>query len=94
MFIKVLMFIHKPINTKIMTKNQLLDTIANLGHKPIAFDPIPVENDGDELTKAINDPIYHDNHWDLHEDVDGEALQKFWEDATEDLESDVDSFTE
>lgn len=75
-----------------MTKNQLIETIANLGHKPVAFEPIPVEDDNDELTRAINDPIYHDNQWDLHESVDGEALAKFWDDASKDLEA--DSFTE
>jgi len=69
-----------------MTKNQLLDAIINLGHKPVAFEPIPVESDDDELTRAINDPIYHDNHWDLHEDVDGEALEKFWDEAARDEE--------
>jgi hypothetical protein len=75
-----------------MTKNQLLETIANFGRKPVAFEPIPVEDDNDELTRAINDPIYHDNQWDLHESVDGEALEKFWDDASKDLEP--DSFTE
>ncbi len=75
-----------------MTKNQLLGTIINLGRKPVEFEPIPVENDDDELTRAINDPIYHDNQWDLHEIVDGAALEKFWDDASRDLEA--DSFTE
>ena len=77
-----------------MTKHQLLETITNFGRKPVAFDPIPVESDDDELTKAINDPIYHDNHWDLHENVDGEALEKFWENAADDIEPGGESFTE
>ncbi len=77
-----------------MTKNQIIETIANLGRKPVAFEPIPVENDNDELTRAINDPIYHDNQWDLHEAVDGEALEKFWDDATKELQPEADSFTE
>ncbi len=70
-----------------MTKNELLDTIANFGHKPVAFEPIAELGDGDELAVAVNDPIYQDNQWDLHEDVDGEALAQFWDDATKDLES-------
>jgi hypothetical protein len=75
-----------------MTKNQFLDTIINFGRKPVAFEPIPAEDDNDELTRAINDPIYHDNQWDLHESVDGEALEKFWDEASKELEP--DSFTE
>lgn len=90
------MFIHNQLKQKVMTKNQLLDSITRFGRKSIAFEPIPVEveNDGDELTQAINDPIYHDNHWDLHENVDGEALEKFWSDATKELGPDADSFTD
>lgn len=71
-----------------MTKNELLETITNFGHKPVAFEPV-AETDDDELTRAINDPIYHDNNWDLHEDVDGEALAQFWEDAAKELNADV-----
>ncbi len=78
------MLIRKPINKKIMTKQDFLDTLTHIGRKQVAFDPIPIETDDDELTRAINDPIYHDNHWDLHEDVDGEALEKFWDEATQD----------
>ncbi|HKX24581.1 MAG TPA: hypothetical protein VJM46_05050 [Candidatus Saccharimonadales bacterium] len=70
-----------------MTKNELIETIANFGHKPVTFEPVAELNDGDELTQAINEPIYHDNNWDLHEAVDGEALAQFWDDATKDLES-------
>jgi hypothetical protein len=75
-----------------MTKNQLLETITNFGRKPVEFEPIPVEDDDDELTHAINDPIYQDNQWDLHEVVDGEALEKFWDEASKDIKA--DSFTE
>lgn len=70
-----------------MTKNELLETITHLGQKPIAFEPAIELNDGDELTAAINEPIYHDNNWDLHEAVDGEALAQFWDDATKDMDS-------
>ena len=74
-----------------MTKNDLLNTITHLGHKPVAFEPAAVDDDDDELTKAINDPIYHDNQWDLHEDVDTEALAQFWESAANDLENEPES---
>jgi hypothetical protein len=67
-----------------MTKQELLDTITHFGRKQVAFEPIQQETDDDELTRAINDPIYHDNHWDLHEEVDGEALEKFWDEAASD----------
>lgn len=70
-----------------MTKNELLETITHFGRRPVAFEETPIENDGDELTKAINDPIYHDNQWDLHEDVDTEALARFWENAANDLDA-------
>lgn len=69
-----------------MTKQDLLDTITHFGRKQVAFEPIQQETDDDELTRAINDPIYHDNHWDLHEDVDAEALEKFWDEASKDVE--------
>ena len=77
-----------------MTKHELLETITHLGRKQVAFETIPTDTDNDELTQAVNDPIYHDNHWDLHETVDPEALEKFWDDAAKDLGSDGASFTE
>ena len=42
-----------------MTKNELLETITHLGRRPVTFEAAPIDDDGDELTKAINDPIYH-----------------------------------
>ena len=68
-----------------MTKQNLLDAITHFGRKQVAFEPIQQENDDDELTSAINEPIYHDNHWDLHDDVDAEALEKFWDEASKDV---------
>lgn len=88
------MFIHTNQTQKVMTKHQLLNTITHFGRRSIAFEPIPVEDDGDELTQAVNDPIYHDNHWDLRESIDGEALEKFWSDATKELGPEGDSFTD
>jgi hypothetical protein len=74
-----------------MTKNELLETITHFGHRPVAFEPITDEAGDDELTQAINEPIYHDNNWDLHEAVDGEALASFWDSATKELEADAAS---
>ena len=88
------LFSKKHTKQKNMTKQELLDTISHLGRKQVAFEPVQHENDDDELTRAINDPIYHDNQWDLHEDVDGEKLAEFWDEATKELEPEADSFTE
>ena len=65
-----------------MTKHDIFNTILSFGRKPVSFEPVAELSEGDELTKAINEPIYHDNHWDLHEEVDGEALAKFWDEAS------------
>jgi len=59
--------------------------------KPVAFEPVSDDDLDDELTKAINEPIYHDNNWDLHEAVDGEQLEKFWDDATKELETEPEN---
>lgn len=69
-----------------MTKNELLATITHFGRRPVTFEEAPIDDDGDELTRAINEPIYHDNTWDLHEEVDTEALAAFWEHAANDTE--------
>lgn len=68
-----------------MTKHDIFNTIFHLGRKPVVFEPVTEFDEGDELARALNDPIYHDNHWDLHEEVDGEALAKFWDEASKDL---------
>lgn len=53
-------------------------------HKQMKF--APVEDDDDELSEFIkNDPLAHDNVWDLHEALDGEKLEAFWTDAVKDL---------
>jgi len=83
------MLIHNQTKQKVMTKQELLDTITHFGRKQVAFEPIQQETDDDELTRAINDPIYHDNHWDLHETVDGEALEEFWDQAAKEVEPEV-----
>ena len=75
------------ITKNIKTMNNLLKNLTIFGRKPIAFEPIPIENDDDELARAVNDPIYHDNHWSLRDDVDSEALGQFWDDTAKDLEA-------
>ncbi len=53
-------------------------------HKEMKF--APIEEDDDELSDFIkNDPLAHDNVWDLHEMLDGERLEAFWSDALREL---------
>jgi hypothetical protein len=50
----------------------------------IQLQPQPIEDD-DELLKAIkNDSKSRDDAWELAEYGDGEALEKFWEEAAQD----------
>jgi hypothetical protein len=63
-------------------------------HKEMRF--APVDEDDDELSEFIkNDPLAHDNMWDLHESIDPDKLDAFWTDAVKELEpleaeSDID----
>ncbi|HKX73334.1 MAG TPA: hypothetical protein VJM32_04940 [Candidatus Saccharimonadales bacterium] len=53
-------------------------------HKEMKF--APIEEDNDELSEFIkNDPLTHDNEWDLNEVLDGEKLEAFWSDALSEL---------
>lgn len=55
-----------------------------LPHKEMKF--APVEDDDDELSEFIkNDPLAHDNMWDLQEPLDPQALESFWADAVREL---------
>jgi hypothetical protein len=55
-------------------------------HKEMKF--APIEEDDDELSEFIkNDPLAHDNEWDLHESLDGSKLEAFWTDALNELGS-------
>lgn len=52
--------------------------------KRLSFQPVPVQND--ELLDSITgDPRRHDNQWQLHEDIDADALAHFWDQALQDL---------
>ena len=62
----------------------------------IQLQPEPI-NEDDELAQAINDdPIVHDNNWQLTEYPDGEAIEHFWQEVAEDIHKDPDwyDFTE
>jgi hypothetical protein len=49
----------------------------------------PVVADDDELSQAIeNDPIDHDNTWELVERPDPGKLEAFWTQVVEDVKSD------
>jgi hypothetical protein len=53
-------------------------------HKEMKF--APVEEDDDELSEFIkNDPLAHDNQWDLQESIDPAQLEAFWADAVKEL---------
>lgn len=53
-------------------------------HKEMKF--APIEEDDDELSEFIkNDPLAHDNQWDLNESLDGTKLEAFWADALSEL---------
>lgn len=65
-----------------MTNNLLQDLVP---HKQMKFAPVE-DDDNDELSEFIkNDPLAHDNQWDLHEQIDGEQLEAFWSDALHEL---------
>ncbi len=55
-----------------------------LPHKEMQF--APVQEDDDELSEFIkNDPLAHDNKWDLQEAIDPDQLEAFWNDALKEL---------
>ncbi|HEX6258108.1 MAG TPA: hypothetical protein VFZ48_01355 [Candidatus Saccharimonadales bacterium] len=54
-------------------------------------------DDGDELAQAItDDPVLHDNNWELTETPDADALVAFWDEVATDIRKDPDwnDFTE
>lgn len=54
-------------------------------HHEMQFAPVP-NDDGDDLTRDINnDPERQDDKWQLKEDLDGDKLARFWDDALQDL---------
>lgn len=62
--------------------NKLIQLVPQ---KQMQFEPIPVDDD-DDLSKAINDdPITHDDQWDLTDSIDAEKLDAFWDDALREI---------
>lgn len=58
--------------------NKLLQLIPQ---KQMQFAPVP-QDDDDDLSRAIkDDPITHEDNWDLTDSIDAEKLDKFWEDT-------------
>jgi len=54
----------------------------------------PVRDDGDELTQAIvQDPVEHDNDWELSERPDTQELEKYWVQVEEDVRNDPEWVT-
>lgn len=52
--------------------------------------PIPTD-DGDELTRAIvQDPIAHDDNWELSERPDTDELESYWQHVEEDMQNDLE----
>lgn len=46
----------------------------------------PVQEDDDELSKAIQDDnARQEDNWDLTDDLDGDKLAAFWDEAVKDL---------
>ena len=65
-----------------MSLTELLTSLVP--HKQIAF--APIQEDDDEISQAINDdPIVHDDQWRLTEDLDGQRLGAFWDNALQEL---------
>ncbi len=55
--------------------------------KPVAFGP--VADDGDELTVAItDDPVQHDNNWQLEERPNEVQLEQYWTEVENDIQHD------
>lgn len=66
-----------------------LPSITFGSHPPLQLAPIPMDDDGDELTQAISsDPIDHDDNWTLDERPDQRELESFWSEVSTDLKKD------
>lgn len=52
--------------------------------------PVPAD-DNDELTQSISqDPVVHDNQWELTERPDATELTKFWDTVVSEVKQDPD----
>jgi hypothetical protein len=52
--------------------------------KHMTFAPVPL--DDDELIRSIaDDPNRQDDRWQLHDDIDPDGINHFWDDALKDI---------
>ncbi len=68
------------------TKENTLTIPSPRGRMQLA--PVPIDDPSDELIKAIDeDPIgsADEQYWDLHDTIDPDKLDRFWERAVEEL---------
>lgn len=63
----------------------------NLGTHQMELSPVPVNDD--ELTQAIlDDPVMHDDVWELSERPDSTELTQFWDEVEADVANDPEWF--
>lgn len=77
---------------KLKHKHHLDFPHITLSASPMQLSAVPV--DDDELSQAIvNDPVAHDDIWELSERPDMGELTKFWSDVETDVANDPEWFT-
>ncbi|MGD8374121.1 MAG: hypothetical protein PVI21_04710 [Candidatus Woesebacteria bacterium] len=60
--------------------------LPQLFNQKLTFEP--VLNEDDELIKDIsNDPVTHDNVWQLKEEINADDLDKFWDQTLTEMRS-------
>lgn len=76
---------------KLKHKHHLDFPHITLPTHPMELSPVPI--DDDELSQAIlDDPVAHDNVWELNERPDTEELTKFWSEVEADVAQDPEWF--
>jgi hypothetical protein len=61
--------------------------------RQMELSPVPIANN-DELTRAIdNDPVEHDDVWELDERPDTGELTDYWQSVEDDIRKDPEWFT-
>lgn len=60
--------------------------LPQLFNQKLTFEPVLSEDD--ELIKDINDdPVTHDNVWQLKEDINADELDRFWDQTLAEMRS-------
>ena len=76
---------------KLKHKHHLDFPHITLSSRPMELSAVPVDND--ELNQAIlEDPIAHDDVWELSERPDSNELTQFWSEVEADVASDPEWF--